>query len=67
MKDYEYLKQVGIEFPKDFIFTQDDWKDFYTTLSEFKYRAFKRHGLDPLDIVTPTGRIIRNKTSERGS
>ena len=67
MNDSEYLKQVGIEFPKDFVFTQDDWKDFYFTLSEFKYRVMRRHGLDPLDIVTPSGRILPNKRSERGS
>jgi len=66
LNDYEYLKQVGIEFPKGLVFTQDDWKDFHRTLSEVKYRVMRRHGLDPLDIVTPSGRILPNKRSERG-
>lgn len=61
MSDIEYLKQVGIEFPKDFTFTQQDWKDFYTTLSSFKIRCFKRKGLDPTEPKYPY------KRSERGS
>ena len=67
MKNYELFKEIGIEFPKDFVFTKEDWKDFFATLSSFKHRTFKRHGLDPLDIITPTGRMLRNKRSERGS
>ena len=66
MRDYEYLRQIGINFPKDFVFTKDDWKDFYRTLSEFKFRVLQRHGIDALDITTPTGRIIPNRGNERG-
>lgn len=67
MKDFEYLKQVGIALPKDFVLSKDDWKDFYVTLAEFKYRILTRQGIDPLDIITPTGKRIPNKKSERGS
>ena len=66
MKDDELWKEIGIEFPKDFVLCQEDWKDFYVTLSAFKYRALWRQGIDPLDIITPTGKIIRNKRSQRG-
>ncbi|MBC8460493.1 MAG: hypothetical protein H8D67_21120 [Deltaproteobacteria bacterium] len=65
MNDYEYLKQVGIEFPKDFVFTQNDWKDFYRTLSEFKCHVMRRQGLDP--IVTPSGWIRLVVIQEEGA
>ena len=45
MNDFEYLKQIGIEFPKDIVFTKQDWHDFYVTLAEFKKRVLKRHGI----------------------
>jgi len=66
MEAYELFTEIGISFPKDFIFSKDDWKDFYITLSKFKHRALKRQGIDPLDITLPTGRIIKNRRSERG-
>ena len=31
MEDYELFKEIGIEFPKDFVFTKEDWKDFFVT------------------------------------
>ena len=36
------LKEIGIDFPKGFIFTKTDWKDLYVTLREFKIRVLER-------------------------
>lgn len=69
MNDHEYLKQIGIEIPKQITFSKIDWHDFYVTLSLFKARVMKRHGFHPLDIFDPkTGDLkIRHKRSERGA
>lgn len=53
MTDYEFGKQG--EVPNYFVFPADNWKEFYATLADFNNRVCKQHGLDPLDIVTPTG------------
>ena len=67
MEDYDLFKEIGIEFPRDFVFTKEDWKDFFVTLSKFKFRTLKRHGIDNRDIITGTGRVIPYRKSERGS
>ena len=68
MTDSEYLEQVGIEIPEQIRFTTRDWMDLYETLSRFKARLMKRHGLDPRDFIHPTtGKLVSFKKSERGS
>ena len=66
MEDLEYMKQVGIELPKEITLTKEDWKDFYTALAKFKVRVMKRHGLDPRDTFSSTGRVIPHRKTERG-
>jgi len=66
MEDYELFKETGINFPKDFVFTKEDLKDFYVALSQFKYRTLMRHGIDPKDIIAHIERRILNKRTERG-
>ena len=66
MDDFEYLKQVGIEIPKQITMTKNDWMDFYETLSRFKSRLMKRRGYHPLDTFHPsTGKLIPGLRSER--
>jgi hypothetical protein len=36
----------SISFPRGFVWSVEDWKDFYQTLLAFKRRVLKRHGLD---------------------
>ena len=68
MDDWEYLKQVGIEIPKQITLSKMDWKDFYITLSKFKARLMKRHGYHPKDSFHPTsGKLIPYKRTERGA
>lgn len=69
LSDFGYLKQVGIEIPRQIVMTKDDWKDFYSTLARFKDRLLKRHGFHPNDIFHPiTGEVVSHgKRSGRGS
>lgn len=60
MQDFKLFKEIGIGFPKGFQFTKNDWKDFYTTLSKFKQRTLRRHGINPKSI-SPTGETIPYK------
>ena len=67
MKDWEFLKQVGIEIPRQITLTKDEWKDLYATMAEFKGRVMRNHGYHPKDTFHPTtGKLIKHKRSKRG-
>jgi len=40
--DIEALKEIGIDFPKDFVFSKHDWIDLFRTLARFKFRVMQR-------------------------
>jgi len=57
----DFLKSFGFQFPKDFIFSKQDWIDLFQTMCEFKLRVYKRH-----EIESHTDRFRKmNKRTER--